>query len=60
MRRLPEGVGVGRLEDFNRVAVDGDAERGVRLVAREEEGAAVGDDLGGRLAVAGATGSVKA
>ena len=54
MRRLPEGVGIGLLEDLDRVEVDRDPERRVRLVAREQEGAAVRCDLDRRLAVAGA------
>ena len=41
MRRLPEGVGIGLLEDLDRVEVDRDAERGLVLVAGVEEGAAV-------------------
>src|ERR1051325_3360780 len=53
MRRLPEGVGVGLLEDLDRIEIDSDAERAVLLVAGIEEGAAVRGDFHRGLAVAG-------
>lgn len=52
MRRLPEGIGVRRLENFDRVEVDGDAERRLRFMARKKEGAAVGRHLHRRLPIA--------
>jgi hypothetical protein len=53
VRRLPEGVRVRLLQNFDRVEVNRDAERRVRLVAGKQEGATVRGDLHRRLTVAG-------
>src|SRR5688572_8778681 len=40
MRRLPEGVGIGLLQQFDGVEIDGGAERRLFLASNIEEGAA--------------------